>query len=48
MVECLIKALKWWDEDAQYLTEGDYGAHNVFDEPPEWVVEARELLNKLT
>ncbi len=45
MEEALRKALKWWDEEAQYETTGDYGDHNVFDEDPEWVIEARRVLN---
>jgi len=42
----IASALKWWEEDAQYLTTGDYGGHNVFDDDPEWVVEARKLLEE--
>jgi hypothetical protein len=46
MSECLEKALKWWDDKAQYLTTGDYGGRNVFDDDPVWVVEARKLLEE--
>jgi len=44
---CLRKAHVWWVEDAQYLTRGDYGSHNVFDDVPDWVGEAYALLNTL-
>ena len=47
MEEALIKALQWWNEECEYLTTGDYGEHNVFDEPPEWVAMARIALSKL-
>ena len=47
----LKAALKWWDEEARFLTEwlGDSKTgdeHNVFEEEPEWVVEGRKLLVK--
>ena len=45
MEEALKKALQWWHDECEYLTTGDYGEHNVFDEPPVWVIEARKLLN---
>lgn len=44
--ECLTKALAWWEDDIQYMTEGEYGEYNVFDDDPEWVIEARKLLDK--
>jgi len=48
MEETLRAALKWWDEEARYLTEsvGDGDWDNVFDGDPLWVREARKLLNK--
>jgi hypothetical protein len=46
MIDCLIAALKWWEEEARYLTTGEYGGHNVFDEPPAWVLEARKLIEE--
>lgn len=46
MEDCLIAALKWWEDEAEYLTTGDYGEYNVFDETPAWVIEARKLLNQ--
>ena len=45
MEDCLKAALKWWDEDVKYTTIGDYGEYNLFDEDPEWVVQARKLVN---
>lgn len=46
----LKAALKWWDEEAKHLTtveggEDDWDEYNVFDEDPDWVREARKLLN---
>ena len=46
LIGCLKEALKWWEDDIQYLTEGEYGGHNVFDDDPEWVINARWLLGK--
>jgi hypothetical protein len=45
--ECLKNALKWWEDDVRYLTEGDYGEYNVFDDDPDWVIDARKLLKEL-
>jgi hypothetical protein len=45
-MENVKAALKWWEEDAQYLTTGEYGDHNVFDDDPTWVIEARKLIAK--
>jgi len=51
MEDALKAALKWWDEDAKYLTEwvgdGETGdEQNVFNGDPGWVVAARKLLTK--
>jgi len=43
--DIITAAVKWWDEEAKYLTQGDYGGHNVFDDDPEWVVLARKTLD---
>ncbi len=42
--ECLEKALTWWHDEAEFLTTGEYGEHNVFDEDPDWVKEANKAL----
>ena len=44
--EVLRQALKWWEEDEQYRTEGDYGEYNVHDEDPQWVIDARKVLGE--
>ncbi len=44
-LKCLKEAVKWWEEDVQYMTTGDYGEYNVFDDDPEWVFEARKILS---
>jgi len=38
----LKKALDWWNGDIKYLTYGEYGGHNVFDDTPDWVYEAEK------
>jgi len=45
--EALKAALKWWDEEASSLTEsvGDEEWDNVFDGDPEWVRDARRILD---
>ena len=45
--KCLKEALLWWEKDAQYMTTGDYGDRNVFDDDPDWVIEARVLFEDL-
>lgn len=46
--EALREALKWWDEEASYLTEsvGDGDWDNVFDDDPAWVRKARQVLKR--
>lgn len=45
--EILVEALKWWDEEASSLTEsvGDEDWDNVFDDDPDWVRQARKILD---
>ena len=40
----LALAIKDWWKDAQYLTTGDRGDFNVFDNEPDFVVQARAVL----
>jgi hypothetical protein len=46
--ELLKEALKWWDEEAKFLTEsvGDEEWDNVFDGDPGWAHKARHVLNR--
>jgi len=44
--DVLKEVLKWWEDEAQYLTTGDYGEHNVFDDDPEWVKMAKKAIAK--
>ena len=41
----LKEALIWWYSDVQFMTTGDYGEYNAFDEDPQWVKDACKLLN---
>ena len=46
-VDVLKQAIVWWEVEAQYLTTGEYGEYNVFDDTPRWVLEARKLLAQM-
>ena len=41
---CLKKALTWWHDEAEFLTTGEHGDNNVFDDDPAWVGEANKAL----
>lgn len=51
-VKCLKDALKFWEEECEYLitlTEEDgehRETHNVFHDDPNWVINARKILKK--
>lgn len=48
-VKCLKDALKFWEEECQYLVtlteeDGEHReTHNVFDDDPDWVINARKI-----
>ena len=44
--EALAAALLWWETEGTYETwcDGDGEEYNVFDEDPQWVLDARKVI----